>query len=131
MVDCPDTRRWVEKAEEDARAARALTGLDLHAFSGTITFHCQQSGEKYLKACLINRKLAFPKTHDFGQLITLCLQVSTDFEPLRSPTDRLQPYAVLARYPYLAPQESEVKRALEDMEQVRTFCRGFLEIAER
>lgn len=130
MADCPDTMSWVERAEEDACVARVLSESDLDGFSGTIAFHCQQAAEKYLKACLVSGRIEFPKTHDFGPLITLGLGLSTDFEQIRTPTDRLQPYAVEARYPYVVPHEAEVKQALADMEVVRKFCRMLLEISD-
>jgi HEPN domain-containing protein len=130
MADCPDTRSWVEKAEEDARVARVLMESDLRGFASTIAFHCQQAAEKYLKACLVSGRIEFPKTHDFGQLITLGFGLSTSFEQMRRPTDRLQPYAVEARYPYIVPNEAEVKQALADMEGVRKFCRSFLGITD-
>jgi hypothetical protein len=38
-----------------------------------ICFHCQQSAEKYLKALLIERGIAFPKTHRLEDLLRLLL----------------------------------------------------------
>ena len=130
MAGCPSTAAWIDKAEEDARAARALNSMDQSAFRVTITFHCQQSAEKYLKACLVDARRDFPKTHDFEELIALCGGISPSFVDLSEPGQRLQPFAVIVRYPYAVPEPDEVDRALEDMETMRRACRSFLELAE-
>ena len=36
------------------------------------TFHAQQCAEKYLKALLVSRRQAFPRTHDVVALHDLC-----------------------------------------------------------
>ncbi len=130
MADCPSTAAWIDKAEEDARAARVLSSTDQSAFGGTIAFHCQQSAEKYLKACLVQARQDFPKTHDFEALITLCLRVSPSFAELSGSGQRLQPFAVAVRYPYAVPEPAEVRQALEDMEAIRRTCRSFLDLAQ-
>ncbi len=127
MGNCPDVQSWVDKAEEDVRAVHVLCAADPGGFAGTIVFHCQQAAEKYLKACLVGAGISFPRTHDLEQLLTNCITVSTDFENLQHAADRLQPYAVAARYPHAAPLESEMRRAVEDMEQVCSTCRSWLE----
>ncbi|MFH1746757.1 MAG: HEPN domain-containing protein [Planctomycetota bacterium] len=129
MGNCPDIGSWVDKAEEDVRAAQVLCAADLSGFAGTIVFHCQQAAEKYLKACLVGAAVSFPRTHDLEQLLTMCISISAEFEGLQHAADRLQPYAVAARYPHAAPLESEVKRAVEDMGQVCGVCRNRLEKA--
>ena len=130
MADCPSTAAWIDKAEEDARAARALSSMDQSAFRVTITFHCQQAAEKYLKACLVAARQDFPKTHDFEELIALCCRISPSFADLSGAGQRLQPFAVIVRYPSAVPDSDEVRRALEDMETIRRTCRSFLELAE-
>ena len=128
MADCPDTMSWVDKAEEDARAALLLSEAEAGGFGGTIVFHCQQAAEKYLKACLVHSRIAFPRTHDLGQLVTLCVTRAEELAGLRMVADRLQPYAVEARYPYAAPQDDEVRQALADMAEVRRCCRAHLRL---
>ncbi len=131
MGNCPDTEFWIAKAEEDARAVDLLSATDAAGFGATIAFHCQQAAEKYLKGCLVYAGIEFPKTHDFEKLLTLCARVSREFEKLQPQTDRLQPFAVAARYTLVVPQESEVEQAVQDMKRVRAFCRGVLGLTER
>ena len=37
----------------------------------TVSYHCQQCVEKYLKALLIHRNVDFPRTHDLVVLFNL------------------------------------------------------------
>ncbi|MFO0837099.1 MAG: HEPN domain-containing protein [Phycisphaerae bacterium] len=129
MANTPDVAAWVEKAEEDAQVASALAALNLQAYRSSIAFHCQQSAEKYLKACLINAGSVFPKTHDFETLLGLCAGIEPGFESLADAARGLQPYAVEVRYPYATPKESETREALVHVETIRSFCRRLLGLA--
>src|SRR4029453_4904613 len=66
----------------------------------------QQGVEKYLKALLVSRQQAFPRTHDVVALHDLCRR-----HGLHSPVDsdqpeRLSAYAVQVRYPGEEPRRS-------------------------
>lgn len=63
----PETEGWVEVAESDLRAARAVLGEGL--FQQTV-FHCQQALEKMLKAIWTERHGAgtHPRTHNLVRL---------------------------------------------------------------
>ncbi|MBI5866396.1 MAG: HEPN domain-containing protein [Planctomycetes bacterium] len=128
MADSPDYRHWVEIAEGDLRAAQKLAADDPVGFGNHVLFHCQQSAEKYLKACLRFRDVDFPKVHDFQRLLRLCEQLSPEFRQLDEPTGRLQPFAVQARYSSRNPVAETVTQALEDAAAVRAFCRRFTEV---
>lgn len=53
---------WAELAEQDYRVAeRLLSDADM-LFFRSVGFHSQQSAEKYLKALLVFKNVAFPKT---------------------------------------------------------------------
>jgi len=126
----PDCLEWVAKAEEDRRAAELLHASGDATFGAIICFHCQQSAEKYLKAALVQARVDFPKTHDFGELVILCKTVAADFERLKPPTSLLQKYAVDPRCPGFAPDAATVTAAMDAMREVRTFCRGHLGLEE-
>lgn len=66
-----EVRRWVEKAEHDLRNAEYVLTLGEDCPTDTVCFHCQQCAEKYLKAILVSRGVAFPKTHDLVLLLNL------------------------------------------------------------
>jgi HEPN domain-containing protein len=66
-----EVTRWVEKAEHDLRNAEYVSGLTEDCPTDTVCFHCQQCAEKYLKALLVWRNVAFPRTHDLVVLLSL------------------------------------------------------------
>ena len=43
---------WINKADHDLGSAKIIY-LHLPDYSDTIAFHCQQAGEKYIKAILV------------------------------------------------------------------------------
>jgi len=88
-------RGWLLKAASDLRAARACLAA---GSPDTACFHCQQTGEKSLKAFLIFHGINFPFTHDLGKLVTLCAQKDSAFHSLLANAASLNPYAVEMRY---------------------------------
>ena len=99
----PDLRaavlgEWIEKAEGDfAVAAYIVKGRD-RSMAPAVCFHSQQAVEKYLKAILVFRGIAFPKSHEIGKL--LALMAAADRPVLsQSAQDRLTDYATVFRYP--------------------------------
>lgn len=68
-----------------------------------LCFEAQQAAEKAVKA--VYREIEFPPTHDIRQLLTLL--GSTLPEWLWEAAAALTPYAVLSRYPGVAPPASE------------------------
>lgn len=64
----------------------------------TAAFHAQQCVEKCLKAILIHRGLAFPKSHDIRGLILL-LPTDVDLQIDRRLAAELSESAVTGRYP--------------------------------
>ena len=111
--------QWVEKAQDDLQAARALQthGGDLWAI---VAFHCQQSVEKFIKALLTFRQIEFGKTHDLTALVdSLADLEGPTMEVLRSAED-LTIYGVQVRYPGDGPEvdRNEAEKALELAQQV-------------
>ena len=91
-------REWLFKADNDlTNAAHTLT-LREKCPADTVCFHAQQCVEKYIKALLVFRGTAFPKTHNIRVLRTLLppkLRPKLD----RKVQDRLTRYAAILRYP--------------------------------
>ena len=71
----PIMKEWVEKAEEDYKAANQLAKISLQHFATTICFHAQQCAEKYLKALIVS----FDKDTQFPATLIV------DLEALRKP----------------------------------------------
>lgn len=122
-----EVRRWVEKAEHDLKNAEYVLGLEEECPTDTVCFHCQQCAEKYLKAFLVHREIAFPRTHDLVVLLNLATQageVSLRVEKLQ-PLNR---YSVETRYPgdWDAIEIEEARAALEMASAVREAIRTLL-----
>jgi len=126
MADSPEVGDWVDGAEQDVKTVRLLAADHKLGLGPAICFHRQQAAEKYLKACLIRRRIRFPKTHDFEELLTLCGPISPEFQGLAPATGRLQPFVVLGRYPTTVPSEAVIDQAIDDMDTVRRLCRSML-----
>jgi HEPN domain-containing protein len=69
----PLTREWVQKAEGDFTVAAQIMRRRKRRIFDAACFHSQQTAEKYLKACLYEEGVAFPKTHDLVVLLKLML----------------------------------------------------------
>lgn len=90
--------QWVEKAEEDLRAAEYLLDIGEGCPFSAVAFHAQQSAEKYLKALLVSESVPFPRIHDIGELVQLF--PPRNRPPIPIPTqERLTDYATVSRYP--------------------------------
>ena len=93
-----EVRRWVQKAENDFRNAEYVLTLKVDCPFDTVSYHCQQCVEKYLKALLILRNVDFPRTHGLVVLFNLLQEVETltvkvqDVQPLNR-------YSIESRYP--------------------------------
>lgn len=98
MTDPDDWRTWVAKADSD------LLNIDNNLRSpavpwDTVCFHAQQAAEKLLKALLVAHGQIVPRTHDLSALLGRTAATGAAVAPLAEDCQRLQPYAVLARYP--------------------------------
>ena len=89
-------RQWLEKADHDLLAAKALIEYEPMILDNAC-FHCQQAVEKYLKAFLIYKEQETSKTHDVKFLIDQCNKLDTDFKNID--VKDIEVFAVRARYP--------------------------------
>jgi len=113
-------RQWVEKAEGDMAAVEALADKgSIH--SNTVTFHCQQAAEKYLKALLVWRGIDFPKTHDLAQILALVETADAALADGLRDIIVLTPYGAELRYPGDRPDATgaQVCRAVELAKKAR------------
>src|SRR5262249_34679269 len=92
------TREWVDKAEDDYRAA-AILARAREPFHDQVCFHCQQSAEKSLKALLEELGIDVEKTHELRNLQTPLLPHHPSLGGLRRGLDFLTNFAVNPRYP--------------------------------
>jgi HEPN domain-containing protein len=102
--------QWIIKGDHDLGTAK-VTYLYIPEYLDTVTFHCQQAIEKYLKAYLIFQTIEFRFVHDLIYLLDLITQKDSDFEMYYDTLSELQGYAVEIRYPnetiYLSNEKVE------------------------
>ena len=118
------TAEWIEKAEEDYLVAVELACSRKLTPYNVICFHCQQAGEKWLKARLCEDDVYFPKTHDLSSLLSKLQLLYPDWLCLTQPTENLSGYAVNIRYPGDSANREDVQQALADVCAVRDQVRA-------
>jgi len=124
------TAEWTEKAEGDyATAGRELRARRRPNYDAAC-FHAQQTAEKYLKALLQERGVAFPKTHSLIELLELCLPLDASFEFHRNLFVRLDGYAVRYRYPGESADKAEAQLAFQTITTLRGFVREKLGLSD-
>jgi HEPN domain-containing protein len=105
-----EIKKWITKGDHDLGTAK-VTYLHIPEYFDTVTFHCQQAVEKYLKAYLIFQATPFKFSHDLIYLLDLITQQDSDFEFYYDIVSELQGYAVEIRYPnetiYLSKEKVE------------------------
>jgi HEPN domain-containing protein len=117
---------WVAKAENDLKNAGHTLKLGKDCPTDTVCFHAQQCVEKYMKALLVIRGIAFPKTHDLEEIAAL---TPADHRLEMAPADRrkLTAYAAGARYPGWAPIAlAEARQAVRLARRARAQARKLL-----
>lgn len=115
-----EIEQWIIKGDHDLGTAK-ITYLYIPEYLDTVTFHCQQAVEKYLKAYLISQSTLFKFTHDLVYLLDLITLKDMDFYSYYDTVSELQGYAVEVRYPnetiYLSNEK--VEKALMIAKNVR------------
>ncbi len=106
MSKSSDPLAWVARAEEDYSLARVAWRHKPPLCYG-VCFHAQQCAEKYLKAILVSRSKAFPKTHDLVHLHDLCDKAGVLIGMKVDHLSILSSYAVRIRYPGTDPTASK------------------------
>jgi HEPN domain-containing protein len=116
--DVADPRAWLARARSCLARARVGYG-NPDIFLEDLAFDTQQSVEKALKALLIHQDIAFPRTHDLHELITLAHDAGLAIPGPVLAAARLTPYAVRVRYPG-GPRvtEDDYRAALKTAEEV-------------
>jgi len=116
---------WLRYAYSDLELAR--TGQQPKVLLEGLCFHAQQAAEKALKAVLIAKDVAPPKTHNIRTLLDFLPQdiiPPLEVEDAASLTD----YAVISRYPgdFEPIDEKEYKQAVRLAEIVVLWVEGII-----
>ncbi len=118
-------KAWIERADEDYLLALSSIRRKAPLTYGA-TFHAQQCIEKYLKALLISRQIAFPRTHDLAALGYLCQQAGFILPINEDALELITTYAVETRYPGTQPTVDESKEAIKFARIMRQFIKKTL-----
>lgn len=121
------TRNWLVKAQRDLLSAAQLAGADMPLLD-TAAYHCQQAGEKAIKAFLVYHDIRFEKTHDLDVLLSQASEIDPAFCGCREAGRVLTPLAVEFRYPgdYIEPELDEYREAFAAAERIFAFVLGHL-----
>src|SRR5947209_5562149 len=122
MTGVTDPLAWAARAEEVYTLARSSLRRKAPLTYGAC-FHAQQCAEKYLKALLISKGQAFPKTHDLLILDGLCASAGIIPKVGSHQLSILSAYAVQVRYPGTDPTPAEAQEALRISADVRRAAR--------
>ena len=121
---------WVRKAEGDARTAlRELAAGEAPNWDA-VCFHAQQVVEKYLKALLVRKETAFPRTHDLRVLLELAAKDHPDWRQELEELSWLSFSAVEVRYPGEGATRDTAERAVKVMQRWRSRLRTALGLSE-
>ena len=130
MSDRPDEiKQWIIKGDHDLGTAK-ITFLHIPEYLDTVTFHCQQAVEKYLKAFLVFLSKPFRFSHDLVYLLDLISENDPDFAKYYDSISELQGYAVEIRYPdeTIFLSQENVKQAISIAKDVRDFITKKMDI---
>ena len=118
-------KQWVIKGDHDLGTAK-VTYLHIPEYLDTVTFHCQQAVEKYLKSYLIFKSIPFRFVHDLIYLLELIAPIDPDFEIYFDNVSELQSYAVEVRYPneMIFLSNDKVENAMRIAKEIRTLITG-------
>jgi HEPN domain-containing protein len=118
-------KQWIIKGDHDLGTAK-VTYLHIPEYLDTVTFHCQQAVEKYLKSYLIFKLIPFRFVHDLIYLLELIVPIDPDFETYFDNISELQSYAVEVRYPneMIFLSNDKVENAMRIAKEIRTLITG-------
>jgi HEPN domain-containing protein len=124
-----ETHQWIIKGDHDLGTAK-LTFSHIPEYLDTVTFHCQQATEKYLKAYLIFYSIPFKYSHDLVYILDLICQKDSEFNIYYDLVSEIQGYAIEVRYPNetIFLTSEQVEKTIMIAKKIREFICGKLHI---
>ena len=107
MVDTKNHIKWLQKANNDLKAAELL--LEGNQVFDVVAFHAQQCAEKALKAFLLYKEGILSEGHSLPKLLQKCIIHEAEFEQYKDSVHILNSFYIETRYP--AEEELNVKEA--------------------
>lgn len=109
----PETVEWTAKAAADLATAQREIAVDIEPNYDAVCFHAQQSGEKYLKAIMVEMGMRVPRIHDLEALVNLLIDQYPDLERILRYARILSAMAVEVRYPGMSADEDDASESLK------------------
>jgi HEPN domain-containing protein len=109
---------WVAKAEGDFATFEREGRARKHPNYDAVCFHAQQCAEKYLKALLCEKNIAFGKVHDLVVLLDSIVKKEQKWELFREDLAYLSDFAVAFRYP---GESADKETACDASRRCRSF----------
>jgi len=122
-----EIKAWIVKGDHDLGTAK-ITYYHIPEYLDTVTFHCQQAIEKYLKGYLIFQSTPFKFSHDLIYLLDLITEKDSEFRDYYDILAELQGYAVEIRYPneMIFLSKEKVEGAIKIAKEIRDVITGKL-----
>ena len=131
-------REWLMYAYDNLVSAKRLfsnENQEDYVPYHTISFMCQGSAEKYLKAYLIWKGWILEKIHDMEDILTYAIDFNSEFEKLRQECKLLNKYITEGRYPGDLPFESigekDAKEAIDAANKIAKFVKDRIKFEEK
>ena len=122
MDNLKHAKEWLKYAETDYDVAVHLSSHHPVPIE-IICFHCQQAGEKALKAILAYYDKDIPRTHNLHSVLELCgVHYPEMTDAFSTQAKRLTDFAVIIRYPNeIEVTEADMVLALKSAEQILSY----------
>ena len=119
---------WLRHADDDYNAAMYLKESH-RSLNKIICYHCQQAGEKALKAVLAYHDEDIPRTYNLTTLLGLCETHCPGITNIFiDQSDYLTGFAVITRYPNeIEITEADMESAIEIAEKLISFVKSLWE----
>jgi len=126
--DPTDPLEWLRRARSNLARAKADRTLPEILYED-LCFDAQQAAEKAIKAVLIQRRVAFPKTHAIMDLLTLLQESGYAVSAGIRQCGALTEYAVESRYPGVFEEvlQADYAEAVELAERVVRWAESVIQ----
>lgn len=107
---------WIFRARQDLEVAQIVLE---RGFWDHAAYHCQQSGEKYLKALLVSRFVRPERTHELSDLRNAIQAIGIPLDAIEEDCRTLTPFGIESHYGPPRASESAARAALRAAERIR------------
>lgn len=107
------TKAWMTKGRNDLDTARLVSGSPEGHLDAAI-YHCQQGGEKALKAFIAAQGQNIQRTHDLKRLLAECITHEPSFSERDADAKLLAPLVSSFRYPDEAPVTEPTREEFDE-----------------